>query len=403
MKILYYSPHPHINLAAQTGAGTHIREMIQAFRENGHEVSTLIMGGETQEEVRQTIAAKPNKLKQGLKSLIPGCIWEGIKDWQMAKFDALAQQKLLAKIADFQPDLIYERAAYMQTSGVLAAKKQQIKHILEWNGPFVQERTQLYGASCYFPFAKKNEHKQLITTTLNVVNSSAIRDYFIKKYKINEAKFQLIPNAINVEMLKTDSSEIEKLRSQYALSDKIVVGFVGQIMEWHGVGILLEAFSLLHQQYTNVRLLIVGDGKMLAAYKQYAIEKGIADKVIFTGKIPHKQVFNHIELMDITVMPNSNWYGSPVKIFEYGAMGKAIIAPNNIPVRDVMADNEDGILVAPSADALKMALTKLIDNEDLRKKVAISFQQKVLKKHTWKYEAKHLLATHFNELFSPQT
>lgn len=402
MKILYYSPHPHIPMFAQTGAGTHIREMIQAFRQNGHEVETLIMGGEDASTGThiQTANVSTGGIKKIIKSFIPSCIWEGIKDWQMERYDQYAQQRLAAKMDSYKPDLIYERAAYLQTSGIKEAKKKNIPHIFEWNGPFMHERKKLYGNSAYFPVAKKNERTQLSDTQLNVVTSTAMRDYFAKKYQLPENKFLVVPNAIDIAKIQTNSQIVAELREKWQLQDKIVIGFVGQIMAWHGVGILLSAFYHLHQAYPHLRLLIVGEGKMLAEYKQYAIEKGIAEKVIFTGKIPHKEVFNHIEVMDITVMANSNWYGSPVKIFEYGAMGKAIIAPDNIPVRDVMIDNEDGILVQPSTDSLKFALIKLIDNEELRKKVAVAFQQKVLQKYTWKHAAKHLLATHFNELFS---
>ena len=45
MKILYYSPHPHLNLSAETGYATHMREMINAFQERGHTVILVIRGG----------------------------------------------------------------------------------------------------------------------------------------------------------------------------------------------------------------------------------------------------------------------------------------------------------------------------------------------------------------------
>ena len=87
--------------------------------------------------------------------------------------------------------------------------------------------------------------------------------------------------------------------------------------------------------------------------------------------------------MDITIGADSHWYGFPVKIFEYGGMGKAIIAPDNIPVRDVMVDGEDGILVQPNAESIRKAIEKLIENPDLRKEIAQNFQEKVLANHKW--------------------
>jgi glycosyltransferase involved in cell wall biosynthesis len=87
--------------------------------------------------------------------------------------------------------------------------------------------------------------------------------------------------------------------------------------------------------------------------------------------------------MDIAVMASSNWYGSPVKVFEYGAMSKAIIAPDNVPMRDVMQHNSEGILVGEGADDVLNALRILVFDPELRKTLAKAFHQKVEENYTW--------------------
>ena len=149
----------------------------------------------------------------------------------------------------------------------------------------------------------------------------------------------------------------------------------------------------LNSKYFNTRLLIVGSGEALDDLKNLAQKLKIENQVVFAGSVPHHEVFNYIDLMDITVMAKSNWYGSPVKIFEYGAMGKAIIAPDVIPVRDVMIDAIDGILVQPEQVALTNALEKLFIDEKLRKNIADNFKQKVLANHTWEKMAEKLLSS----------
>ncbi|MFT5973783.1 MAG: glycosyltransferase involved in cell wall biosynthesis, partial [Cryomorphaceae bacterium] len=87
----------------------------------------------------------------------------------------------------------------------------------------------------------------------------------------------------------------------------------------------------------------------------------------------------------------SNWYGSPVKIFEYGLMKKPVIAPDLGPLRDVMTDGENGLLVIPNSKALKEALQQLVTNFALREKIAIAWHEKVLLEYTWDTAAKKVL------------
>jgi glycosyltransferase involved in cell wall biosynthesis len=82
----------------------------------------------------------------------------------------------------------------------------------------------------------------------------------------------------------------------------------------------------------------------------------VNNKVVFTGSIHHSQVFGCIGLMDVTIMAKSNWYGSPIKIFEYGMMGKPIIAPDNIPVNDIMINGMTGLLIQPDVDHLHISM-----------------------------------------------
>ncbi len=389
MKILYYSPHPLLNLSSPAGYGTHMREMIQAFRELGHEVQPLIMGGE---ELPTTNGetAKKQSLKTRLKPWVPGRIWSSLKDLNLIRFDRFAASELRNQIAQFQPDLIYERAAYLQSSGVRTAKETGVHHILEMNAPYTEEHVAFNGNSFLVGQGEKAEAIQLQLTDRVCVVSSALETYFMKKHDLGREKFLVTPNAVDPAKLTVDAEEVKKLRDELGLKGNLVVGFVGSIFPWHGVDLLVAAFQQVGRP--DARLLIVGDGETLPDIRKQVSDAGLGQHVIFTGNIPHKTVFNYLDLMDITVMATSNWYGSPVKIFEYGAMRKAIIAPDNVPVRDVMENRKDGLLVEASVDQLVEAIRTLMNHETLRKKLAENFHQKVLQQYTWKDIARNVLA-----------
>ena len=396
LKILYYSSHPGLNLTDRTGYGTHMREVIHAFREKGHEVRTVIMGGDSPRLESATsdnsTPSKTRMIKDWLKKLIPGSLWERIKISLLLRNDNKFYQKLLKEIEAFQPDMIYERASFMQISGVLAAKNKGIFHVLEMNAPYLEEQIEFTGHLVFEKEALKIEKQQFELSSAVCVVSSALKNQFEEKHQLPADKIIVTPNAINLDKIETDPERVAQIRNQYRLEDKKVLGFVGSIFPWHGVDLIIKAMARLGDEFPNLRLLIVGDGEIREQLEQLRDSNQLQDKVIFTGSVDHRDVFNFIKNMDITIMARSNWYGSPVKIFEYGAMGKVIIAPDNIPVKDVMVPGEDGLLVHDSVDELTKAIRTLLEDEDLSNQLAQNFYNKVIKNHVWSKVADDVLA-----------
>ncbi len=381
MKILYYSPHPTINSSAPSGPGTHIREVIGGFEQHGHTVVRLISGGE-ELNVSGNIQFKKNKLKK----FVPLYLWQTLKDYRLLQKDTLNRQHLERLVQEEKPDMIYERSYYLMRSGFETAKKFGIKYCCEMNAPYPEEKVQMEGKSFFIGRAKNVERQQVSTSHRVFTVSSAMKDYLLKNTGCKGHKIVVIPNAVNEQKINADGNKIEEIRARHGLrNDDKIIGFVGSIFPYHGVDLLLSTFvQLIKNEHANFKLMIVGDGEILGQLREFA-KLNIPDgRVIFTGNIHHRDVYSHIALMDITVMARSNWYGSPVKIFEYGALGKTIIAPDTIPVRDVMVDAKDGILIPDNRDDLLKAMEYLIANPDIAAAMAKSFQDKVLKKHTWK-------------------
>ena len=385
MKILYYSPHPHLQREAPTGYGTHIREMIAAWKRMGATVHTFIAGDRNGAEYG---TGNPRKFKPTLRKLIPSLVWESLKDLELIRFDTKLELELAEVIQSFGPDLIYERVAYLQNSGVRVAAKYGIKHIAEINAPYPEERRSFSGRSLFLSMAENNLREILIKSDCISVVSSALKEKFATLLPEAEKKIHVIANCVNPAIVDHDTDRVVELQTKLGLADSIVIGFVGSIFPYHGVDILIEAFARLADQKT--KLLIVGDGSTLTELKSLARREGILNRVVFTGSVPHRDIFPLIEIMDICCMARSNWYGSPVKIFEYGLMKKPIIAPDVAPVRDVMSE-EDGLFIHPTVESLLSALQRLVNDPELRGKLAESWHQKVLVHHTWDTAAQKIL------------
>ena len=391
MKILYYSSHPNLSLNASSGPGTHMREMINAFRELGHEVLPIIMGG------REDLKVKSQKSKiksstQLLKKFIPGILWRTAKEIKLLNFDKQAEKILEKKIKKFNPHLVYERGAYMQLSGVNVVSALKIKHIIEINAPYLEEVYQFeQSATLLKRKAIAIEKQQIQKSNKVVVVSSPLNEYY-SQYTDDINKIVVVPNGIDAKKMQVDSILKENILKKYDLLNKTVIGFVGSIFPYHGVDLLIKAVAALYKEHQNIALMIVGDGMIIPELKKLSEELNILGITHFTGSIPHKEVPCYIDAMDITVLPQTNYFCSPVKIFEYGVLGKAIICADTPAVRDVMENNKDGLLIGSTINDLTAALKKLLSDPATRKIMGECFKTKVHEKYTWHTHAQTILS-----------
>ena len=377
MKILYFSPHPQLNLNSPAGYGSHMRGTINALIELGHDVKCFIAGG-TEKELKQ---AKNSYVTKLIKKCVPSWLKETIKDYQLLKLDKIQGQRLMELMKEYQPDLVYERGYYLMTAGVKTSRNFGVKHMLEVNAPFIQEKIEMGGFSIYLKTAERIEKYKAQNTDSLVVVSTALKQHMVKNYTVDPKKILVCPNGINTQDWLPDLTKVNDLRSRYKYKNTdFVVGFVGSILPHHGVDELIHAFHQVAKM--NWKLLIVGDGWPLNELKKQVEKLNIGNQVIFTGNVPFAEVKNYMSLFNVGVMPKSNWYGSPVKIFEYGAMGIPAIARNSGPVRDAVCEGVDSDLIFDSnelADALKQINTNLYEAMNKAK----SWQKKVLFNYTW--------------------
>jgi glycosyltransferase involved in cell wall biosynthesis len=393
MRIIYYSPHPTHDIVSEVGYATHQREVILALRSLGHEVFPVVMGG-TEVANLNALATANYKVpfyKKFLKILIPRFLWTSLNNYKLIRHDLKAARILEENILKIKPDLIYERSEYLQDSGAKLANKYNIKYFIEVNAPFVEEMNVFEGYSLFHYKAHKIEEFKLTAADKVFTVSTALKDFLVSRYNCVSDKIIVQPNCINPKKIEFDSQLVNSLKGDYKLNNDKVIGFVGSMFPYHGVDILIKAFSKVIKEHPNTKLLVVGDGIVLSELKQLAHDLSLDNSIVFTGKIPHSLVFNYIQLMDVCIMAKSNWYGSPVKIFEYGLLKKPIIAPDNIPIRDVMVNMQDAILIQENETELKNAISTLLENETLAKTLANNFYSKVMDNYKWENAAEKII------------
>ena len=135
-----------------------------------------------------------------------------------------------------------------------------------------------------------------------------------------------------------------------------------------------------------------------------ARERGLADRFTFTGGVPHVEVPSYLNAMDVTVLPSTLKYMSPIKIYEYMAMRKPVIAPSgNSITEEVIIPYKNGLLFdAGSEDALRNALMTLATNPEFRRRMGVEAREWVQDNFTWYCQADKLLQA-FRSAVAPPT
>jgi glycosyltransferase involved in cell wall biosynthesis len=199
-------------------------------------------------------------------------------------------------------------------------------------------------------------------------------------------------NAINPEHLIKDPQVGKNVRKELGIDrNSVVVGFVGSLRRWHGIELLADAVPTIISSCPACVFLIVGSGELeanLVASLGHEIQQG---KVKLTGGIAYSQVPS-IMAMDIGLMPDSNEWGSPMKILEYMLQGKVVVAPRLGPIEEIVNDGYSGILFQRgSADQFVDAIVRLVKDAELRAILGHNSQDYVLTQRTWSTNARLIL------------
>ena len=181
--------------------------------------------------------------------------------------------------------------------------------------------------------------------------------------------------------------------------DAFIVGYVGRLHTLgmdKGVGTLVDALAPL----AGVRLALVGGpDEMALQLRERWLAQGLpADSFLYAGQVPPTDVPRYLRAFDACAMPHPpsaqfSYYTSPLKLFEYMAAGRAIIASDLPAWSDVVSDGDTALLLPPDDRAAwTAAIERLMDDSDLRERLGQRARQRALAHYTWRARAERILA-----------
>lgn len=376
MEILY-----HHRTQGQGAEGIHIRGIIKAFEDLGHHVRVVSPFRATP---KKTLEFKRSRLWKILSEQAPQVIFEIIE----ITYNIYCYFALRSAIHAIHPDFIYDRYALFNVAPLLIARRYNIKLVLEINDATIIQRSRPLFLK---RLARWFERKIYCNAQVLLTVSEHFKELIVSTYGISPSKIYVIPNAI--DPARFHISDYHNFRTELGLNNKTVIGVIGAFVSWHGLDFLITSVQNLLKKREDLKILLVGDGPVRPQIDTLVKRLGLQEYIEFTRFVPPHNVPKYISCMDICLMPDSNEHGSPIKIFEYMATAKPVVAPRYGPIEEIIQHNKTGILFTPREKiGLSNAIQSLLDDSELRHKLGTAARNYVFSHHTWTINAQRILS-----------
>lgn len=354
MYILY-----HHRTRAEDAQGVHIGAMVSAFRVLGHTVEVV----SPLRPVDSGPAGAAEPAFSRLARTFPPWLYETMS----VAYNIRGYQRLSERIRARRPDFLYERYALNTLCGIWASRQWGIPLVLEVNAPLRREQAEL-GALAFARLARWTERWVCSNSTVTLVVTEVMRRMLVDD-GVPASQLVVMPNGVDPREFNPQVSG-DLIRRRHGLSAGPVVGFVGWFRPWHGLDRLVRAMHEAGLFDRGTHLLLVGDGPARYEVERYARRHGLERHVVLTGPVSQEEVPMHIAAMDVAVQPSATPYACPMKLIEYMAMGRCVLAPCQPNICEVVRNGETGSLFDPTAPAsLAACLRALIENPSERQRL----------------------------------
>lgn len=364
MRVLFLASDPALGPDVPFGDSIRVRLLIGALRELGHDVDVRWAGP----------AATPGRVGQPRASRVPLWVRQLVRDARdLAR--ARAFRRSLSDVGS--PELVFEFAAYLAAVGVPIARRLGVPYVVEIEGPLAELRYER-GARGLRAYGDAIERRRLSAANRVVTVSEAYARRVMKEGGPAGGTIA-VPNVADAARFQPDPVRRDEMRRRLGVDDRLVIGFHGVFSPWYGLDALVEAFALVESE--DAFLLLVGDGVDREPVERLIAERKLGERSLITGFVSHDEVPGYLDAFDIGVIPDHVWWTSPLKLFEYGAMDKPVIAARAASI-EAMAAAGEFVLVEPrSSVEIANAIDLLAADRSRRDALAARWSERVAENH----------------------
>lgn len=245
----------------------------------------------------------------------------------------------------------------------------------------------------YYLVARFNTMMRIYTmkkADLVLITTEGFIEGLVRK-GISKSKMMPYPNGVDISSCQNKDGE--NIRERYYLVNSKVAIYVGIMHQARNLGILIEAFARVRHENNKVKLLMVGDGSDRKNLEELASRLGIREHVIFTGQVSQSEIPEFIASADagLSPVPPLSFFkvSSPIKTLEYMAMGKPVVANEEIVEhKEVMKQSGGGVLVPFNKEAFAYAIAELLNDSEKAEKMGKRGYEWVVKNRSYEVLAR---------------
>lgn len=332
--------------------------------------------------------------------VVDGVRYQRLLPSQLSKsMDGRLQQQsegLMTIARDFRPNVLHTTTHFV--NGLVVREVAQALDV-----PWVYEvRGQLADtwASTRGPEARTSERYRLFmereaeimrSADLVVTLGEAMKQNILAA-GVPEERILISPNAVGGDYLREPIHHGAARQALGLAPDGLYIGTVSSLVDYEGLDDLVTAFAMLSPRLPKLRLVVVGDGTAAPALRSQVQRLGLAERVIFTGRVPAEQARLYHQALDVFVVPRKDLSVTrsvtPLKPVEALACARPVVASRLQALCEIVHDGVNGRVAEPSdPSGLAEVLLDLLEDEGLRKRLGAAGRQGVLATRTWKANA----------------
>lgn len=316
--------------------GVHIRGITDALRAEGVAVDIISLpGADPYDSPKAMSPTRQAKWWMRVISALPEALFELVE----VAYNLVAGLRIRSYlVAHDDVDFIYERYSLFMFAPVVVARRRRIPIILEVNDSAIVERVR----PLFFSRLAMAIERWVFRKADGLVFVSDIFRRRALAAHANMAPAIVTPNAANIDKFTFSADQRATARARWDLDGHVVCGYLGAFVPWHAIDTFVHRFVACMAAAPHLKLLLVGDGAVFPALQRFVGERGLSDRIVLTGRVPHDAVPGLLAAMDMAILPNAGDYTSPVKLFEFMACAIAPIAPDFEPVQEVLVEDVTG-------------------------------------------------------------
>jgi glycosyltransferase involved in cell wall biosynthesis len=379
LRIAYVCADPGVPVFGMKGSSIHVQSVLRAFRRIGAEVDLFAtrLDGPVPEDLVGVGSHWLPALPRGDLAV-------------REKASIGANRSLDAALRREGPfDLVYERYSLWSFAAMEYARETQVRSLLEVNAPLIEEQQRYRGL--IDRSSAEAVAQRVFTAAGTIVAVSREVAEHIERYPGLRGRPHIVANGVDPARFPADTPP-----SHPAPPGTFTIGFVGTLKPWHGLEVLVDAFTAFHRTHPDTRLLVVGDGPERQGLTARLEAAGALDATELVGAVHPGEVPGLLASMDVAVAPyppQAGFYFSPLKVFEYMAAGRPLVGSRIGQVAEVIQHGQNGLLCAPGDVASLVAeLERIRFDPLLAMTLGANARASVLRHHSWDAAVRRMLA-----------